>query len=183
MQRKRAFFDYQDLEARYEKRPSLWVEPIGDWGEGTVSLIEIPSGQEIHDNIVGFWRPKDPLRAKKEYLLNYRLHWCWSSPRKSDLALVADTRSGAGQDKNARLFVIDFVGDKLKALPKETTLKAEVGSSKGKLQHVVTQPNPETGGWRVSFELLPDGEKLVEMHVHLLADQPLAESWLYRWQP
>ncbi len=32
MQRKRTFADYQDLESRYEKRPSLWVEPIGDWG-------------------------------------------------------------------------------------------------------------------------------------------------------
>lgn len=31
MQRGRDFGDYQDLEARYENRPSLWVEPIGDW--------------------------------------------------------------------------------------------------------------------------------------------------------
>src|SRR6266542_1414282 len=49
IQRKRDFRDYQDLEAHYEKRPSLWIEPIGDWGSGGVFLVEIPSKEEIHD--------------------------------------------------------------------------------------------------------------------------------------
>jgi len=40
-------------------------------------LIEIPSDNEVNDNMVGLWRPKEPLKAKGEYLLNYRLHWCW----------------------------------------------------------------------------------------------------------
>ena len=84
MQRERAFADYQDLEAHYEKRPSLWVEPIGDWGEGVVELVEIPTDREVNDNIVAFWRPHDPLKAKGEYLLNYRLHWCWSAPAGGD---------------------------------------------------------------------------------------------------
>ena len=34
LQRDRSFAHYEDLEARYEKRPSLWVEPIGDWRDG-----------------------------------------------------------------------------------------------------------------------------------------------------
>ncbi len=80
MQRKRNFEDYEDLEAHYENRPSAWIEPIGDWGEGIVELVEIPSDREVNDNMVAFWRPHDPLRAKGEYLLSYRLHWCWSAP-------------------------------------------------------------------------------------------------------
>ena len=78
------FGDYQDLEAHYENRPSLWVEPIGDWGEGVVELVEIPTNREVNDNIVAFWRPHDPLKAKGEYILNYRLHWCWSVPAGDD---------------------------------------------------------------------------------------------------
>ena len=39
------------LEARYEKRPTLWIEPKGTWGPGYVELIEIPTTVEIHDNI------------------------------------------------------------------------------------------------------------------------------------
>ncbi|MEJ1977991.1 MAG: glucan biosynthesis protein [Acetobacteraceae bacterium] len=64
MQRKRIFADYEDLESRYENRPCCWVEPVGDWGEGAVVLVEIPTDKESNDNIVAFWRPKQPLQAK-----------------------------------------------------------------------------------------------------------------------
>ena len=77
-QRARKFTDYQDLEAVYQKRPSLWIEPRGDWGQGVVELVEIPSDKEVNDNIVAFWRPHDPLKAKNEFKLAYRLHWCWT---------------------------------------------------------------------------------------------------------
>jgi glucans biosynthesis protein len=182
MQRKRAFADYDDLEARYEKRPSLWVEPIGDWGEGAVDLVEIPSSHEIHDNSVAFWRPKAPLQAKQEYTFTYRLHWCWDTPAKSHLARIVDTRSGLTWDQKARLFVIDLVGDALKGLPAEAKLRAEVSGGPGRIQHAVAQPNPETGGWRMSFELDPQGAKLVELRAQLLGEAgPLSEVWLYRW--
>ena len=95
MQRERDFGDYQDLEAHYENRPSLWVEPIGDWGEGVVELVEIPTDREINDNIVAFWRPHDPLKAKGEYILNYRLHWGWSVPAGDDAGRGGRRRDAA----------------------------------------------------------------------------------------
>jgi glucans biosynthesis protein len=64
MQRQKNFLAYQDLESNFETRPSLWAEPIGDWGEGSVQLIEIPTKEEIHDNIAGFWRPKIRCKPK-----------------------------------------------------------------------------------------------------------------------
>ena len=63
LQRDRNPADYQDFEAVYDRRPSLWIEPVGGWGEGAVVLTEIPSDAEIHDNVVAFWRPKAPLPA------------------------------------------------------------------------------------------------------------------------
>ncbi len=33
-QRARSFHSFEDLEARYEKRPTLWIEPKGTWGPG-----------------------------------------------------------------------------------------------------------------------------------------------------
>jgi glucans biosynthesis protein len=53
-QRNRDPARYQDFEASYEKRPTLWVEPVGDWGRGAIMLIEIPSDSEINDNIVAY---------------------------------------------------------------------------------------------------------------------------------
>lgn len=177
MQRKRNFADYHDLEARYEKRPSLWVEPIGDWGEGMVDLVEIPSSHEIHDNVVAFWRPSKPLQAKQEYSFTYRLHWC----RKPALAKVIDTRSGLSWSQKTRLFVIDFAGDALKGLPADAKLRAEASTGQGKVQNAVAQPNPETGGWRLSFELEPQG-KLAELRGQLVGDDgPVSEVWVYRW--
>ena len=110
VQRRRAFTDYQDLEARYERRPSLWVEPIGDWGQGAVQLVEIPSKSESNDNIVAFWHPQHPLPSDVEYRCTYRLHWCWTPPVVPTQAITAATRTGAGPEPNTRRFIIDFVG-------------------------------------------------------------------------
>lgn len=42
MQRKRAFTDFEDVALNYEKRPSLWIEPIGDWGQGLLTWSKFP---------------------------------------------------------------------------------------------------------------------------------------------
>ncbi|MCX5926961.1 MAG: glucan biosynthesis protein, partial [Cyanobium sp. LacPavin_0920_WC12_MAG_63_22] len=57
LQRGRDFSHYEDLDDRYDKRPSAWIEPKGDWGKGTVDLVEIPTADETNDNIVAFWNP------------------------------------------------------------------------------------------------------------------------------
>jgi glucans biosynthesis protein len=180
MQRQRDFRSYQDLESRYEARPSLWVEPIGDAGEGAIQLVEIPSKQEIHDNIIAFWRPTQPLKAKGEHIFNYRQHWCWE--RGGDLAKVVDTRSGAAPRENTRRFVIEFWSEKLKSLSPDAKPRAEVSAAEGKIENVVAQPNPVTGAWRVAFELSHGGAKLVELRARLmLEEKPLSETWVYRW--
>src|SRR5439155_18746334 len=49
MQRDRAFSSYEDVEARYERRPSAWVVPVGRWGPGRVELLQLPTPDETHD--------------------------------------------------------------------------------------------------------------------------------------
>src|SRR5690625_3003467 len=63
MQRDRNFDHYQDLGLEYEKRPSAWIEPKGDWGDGHLELVEIPSDSEMNDNIALYWVPKDKVKA------------------------------------------------------------------------------------------------------------------------
>lgn len=184
LQRDRKFSTYEDLEARYERRPSLWVEPIGDWGEGEVFLVEIPTQGEIHDNVVSFWRPRAPLRAKAEYLFNYRLHWCGLPPGRSPLATVEKTRMGSSWRKERRLAVIDLVGDTLKDIPRDAKLVPEVWSSRGRIENAVAQANPETGGWRISFDMPEERDAVFELRARLMGESgPLSETWLYRWTP
>lgn len=182
LQRKRDYAGYLDLEVTYEKRPALWIEPIGDWGQGMVTLVEIPTANETNDNIVAFWRPGGKLGAHGEYPFTYRMHWGWERPSVGPLARVVATRIGMGEKPDTRVFVLDFLGDSVKGLAPDAKLRVELGSSAGKADNVFSIANPETGGWRISFDMTPGGEKLVEMHCFLANDQgPLTETWIYRW--
>lgn len=180
MQRERDFFAYEDLESRFEKRPSLWVEPIGDWGEGAVDLVEIPTKEEIHDNIIAFWRPKEPLKAKGEYIFTYRLHWGDGSPNPGPLARFVKTRTGMAPEGRRR-FVLEATGAALQGVD-PNQVKATVSADKGEIRNLVLQPNPLTGGSRVSFELDTKKEPLIELRAQLaLQDRPISEVWIYRW--
>jgi periplasmic glucans biosynthesis protein len=184
LQRHRAFTDYHDLEARYERRPSLWVETIGNWGSGAVQLVEIPSKTDYHDNIVAFWRPAQPIQAQSEERRAYRLHWCWTPPVTPPLATTADTRVGAGQEKGTRLFVIDFVGGRLAELTQDAPVRMDITTSVGAVKNSVARPNVDTRSWRVSFVLDPAGGRLCDMRGILkLGEEPLSEIWSYRWTP
>jgi len=184
LQRHRAFADYQDLDALYERRPSLWIETIGYWGSGAVQLVEIPSKTDYHDNIVAFWRPSRPLPAQSEERHAYRLYWCWTPPVTPPLAIAADTRVGAGVERGTRLFVIDFVGGRLAELPPDAPVHMTITTSAGAVKPLMARPNPAIGGWRVRFVLDPAGAKLCEMRGTLkLGEESLSEVWSYRWTP
>lgn len=180
LQREHRFEAYNDLESAFEKRPSLWTEPIGDWGEGSVELLEIPTKEEIHDNIVAFWTPKAPIALGREHNFIYRLSWGWDNPKPAPLATVALTSDGLAAD-NTRLFVLDFVGNNLQKLDTQS-VRGLVEAKGIEIKNIVTQPNPKTSGWRLSFEFV--GKSKAELRALLLrGDQPLSETWIYRWIP
>jgi periplasmic glucans biosynthesis protein len=180
MQRQKNFFAYQDVESSFEKRPSLWAEPIGDWGEGAVRLIEIPTKEEVHDNIAVLWHPKAPLQAKGEHTYTYRLHWGPDVPKPTALARFSRTAVGA-RGEGGRIFVLDLIGDRLKHVDAKK-IRGLIDAGKTKVQNIVTQPNPATGGWRLSFEL-PNKEKgPVEIRASVMQDNDaISEIWVYRW--
>ena len=178
MQRERDFAAYQDLESRFERRPSLWVEPIGDWGEGAVVLFEIPTKAEIHDNIAAFWRPKTALRAKGEHNLTYRLHWGPDASKANTLARF--TRTGIGTRDGAKLFVLELAGDRLKGLDPES-VKGVVSANNADVTNIVVQRNPETNGWRLSFQCAVDDMPVELRAVLLHNDEQVSETWIYRW--
>lgn len=185
LQRNRDFNNFQDLEAHYERRPSLWVEPVGNWGRGAVVLVEIPTESEIHDNIVAYWSPKDIIPAGTEYSFAYRLVWGTSPVAAQGEAVIDATRSGragiAGPTPK-RLFVIDYrFHNPLLGIE---TLKptASVKNSGGSVKNIVVNENALNGGYRVTFELDPMNEKLIELRLDLdFTDGRKAESWMYQW--
>ncbi|MGH7072244.1 MAG: glucan biosynthesis protein, partial [Acetobacteraceae bacterium] len=80
VQRDRDFDHYQDEAAQYQRRPSYWVAPLGNWGQGRVELVEIPSSEEIHDNIIAYWVPATPLTPGQPFNFSYLLTAYLTSP-------------------------------------------------------------------------------------------------------
>ncbi|BBL72202.1 glucans biosynthesis protein G [Methylogaea oryzae] len=184
MQRDRAFDHYQDLDARYQQRSSLWVEPLGDWGAGSVYLIEIPSEAEKYDNIVAFWVSDQPALKGQERVFNYRLHYLLDSSLEPDGGRVVSTRVGLqAAGSNKRRFAVDFVGDELKYFSDKAAVEAELSASSGKISDVAVTRNSETGGWRLSFVLEPAVDKdVVDLRAYLKSGgEVLSETWLYQW--
>jgi glucans biosynthesis protein len=169
VQRRRSFSDFEDLEARYERRPSAWVEPKGNWGSGAVHLVEIPSEEEIHDNIVAFWQPREPYRKGSDYSFGYRLLWPDDAPQREAKAVVLKTLSGLAhgpERKNEAVrFAVDFGGQslrKLRGLP-----GAALSATAGKISEPIVEPNPSTGGVRANFVLTPGDAEAIELRLEL----------------
>lgn len=189
LQRDRNFDHYQDLESVYEKRPSAWVEPLGNWGKGVVQLVEIPTDADWNDNIVAFWVPDEPAREGKEWQFEYRLYFTLDKPGLPPAGRTYATRVGRGGvggeiEPDKRKFALDFVGGQLQDLSADTPIDAVITSSSGKIDNISVQKNRFINGWRVHFELKPDGTRPVELRCFLKhGADTLTETWSYQWEP
>jgi glucans biosynthesis protein len=179
-QRERDFARYEDAEAHYERRPSAWVEPQGDWGEGAVVLVEIPTASEFNDNIVAFWRPARTLAAGAEHRFDYRLYWSDQPPDSVPLARVAATRGGASvNDPARRSLVVDFA---LGELPFDG-LEPRASASAGEIESISLIRLPGEGRARAAIGYDPQDAELAELRLVLVDDEGrrASETWLARW--
>ncbi|QQM30323.1 glucan biosynthesis protein G [Martelella lutilitoris] len=188
-QRHRDFEDYQDAEAHYERRPSLLVEPLGNWGKGSISLVEIPTDKEVNDNIVAFWQPEAPAKAGGSAEYSYRLTWGAIEEDRARIARVVDIRSGEGgvsgteADEDVRKLVVDFAGGALDDLGGGSELQERLHITNGEIVHSTVSAIRGEGVWRLAIDVRPAGEAPVEL-VGALSDgsRDLSEIWLYQWR-
>lgn len=180
MQRSRRFDQFNDLEALYHRRPSLWVTPGEGWGRGSVALVEIPTDREIYDNIVAYWRPAEDIVPGQSHRMTYRLDWGGQPAPQGQKVRVLNTASG-GRPEGGRIFTIDFengpnVPDDL------SQIDQLIRSGAGTVTPGIVQRNPQTGGPRLAFTFQAEGATWAEFRAQLrLGGQPLSEVWLYRW--
>lgn len=186
MQRDRAFNNYEDVDMRYELRPSAWVVPKGKWGPGKVELVQIPTPDETNDNIVAFWVPDDPPRPRQPYDFEYRLLWQKGTETRPPLAWVTQTRRWHGyhtrKPDNSIAFVVDFDGTALKKLPADVQPEGTVSAdANGELLGINTRRNAATGGWRMTLRVRRlDDKKPLELRGQLRGGgTTLSETWSY----
>lgn len=177
-QRHRKFTDFEDMEAHYEARPSAWVEPIGSWGPGHVELVEIPTNSEIHDNIVAFWQPSEPLMANRAYSFKYKISWgtLFDVENQGGRILSTATGKALGSD-TVRDLVIDYSSADL-----PENLVVDAIASSGRIVGTVQKFIPQTGNYRVVVKFEPGKEDFSELRVSLSSKgKAWGETWLYRW--
>jgi glucans biosynthesis protein len=174
----RDFADFEDSEARYHHRPSARVVPDGNWGEGAVTLVEIPTGDEFMDNVVAFWRPAQPLAAGEEYRFAYSLTWTLAPALTGSATSILQSRSGREHDQpGARRYVVDFSGDATGLTPDLTS------PNEAALDGLSLFALPGGRGTRATFLLRPGDTDSVELRLVLRDSEGAAASpvWLHRW--
>ncbi len=186
LQRERDFGRYQDEEAHYQRRPSYWITPLGDWGKGIVELVETPSGDSARENIIAFWVPRVRPEPHRPYTYSYLLSAYLHSPSWPPGGRVISTRSAPVSDRvGARRILIDFTGGDLDSLQASEPIRAEIDARRGgTINDVSVQRLAENGVWRVSFQVAAKGAQATDLRCYLsLYGEALTETWSAPWTP
>jgi glucans biosynthesis protein len=181
MQRDRRFASYEDVEARYERRPSAWVRPLGDWGAGRVELVQLPTPDETHDNVVAYWVPARLPEAGQPLEFAYELSWQGDEQQRPPSSWVSPAEQAAQPQ-----FVLDFAGPALDALPPGAAVQAVVSANaNGRVIEAVAYPNPATSSWRVSLRVVRiDPNRPVELRAFLQHQHhAVSETWTHLLLP
>jgi periplasmic glucans biosynthesis protein len=195
LQRDRRFSAYEDGEAAYHLRPSLWIEPTSDWGPGRVMLMEIPTTNELADNTVAMWEPAKIPQPGDKIEFSYRQHWTMDDDPSLANGYVVATRTGVHDwQPEQRTIAVEFQGNALNQ-QSETPLTPVVealgeGAERVKIQGVTIQSMPEDR-WRVAFQIAPaaEGGKLADLGPVELrccikrGENFLTETWVHRVTP
>lgn len=186
------FDRYQDLEARYDRRPSLWCERRGNWGKGWIELVQIPTDDEIHDNIVAYWRPEQAPPGEP-LSFAYTLSWHFPDERRPPTGRVVASRTEKWKKPDTKTFILDFEGGGLEKLGPGDAVEGDVSVGPGaRLVEQQVYKNVVTGGWRLVFQLKPENDPppaegiaperrpLVELRAYLKrSGSALTETWSY----
>jgi glucans biosynthesis protein len=186
LQRDRKFESYEDLEAGYHMRPSVWIEPLSPWGEGTIRLIEFSTGTEYADNILACWIPSVLPQVGQPLEIKYRMHWFTESAAFPPLSRTLSTRiSSVIGAPGARKFVLDFSTTPEMEATGLKKIELDLTVSGGGILQKNLMKNGPANTWRVVFDIQPDDKgETVELRCTLkAAGKPLTETWTYLWLP
>jgi periplasmic glucans biosynthesis protein len=208
LQRDREYLHYEDVEANYHARPSLWVVTEGQWGPGRVHLVELSAHDETGDNLVAMWEPRNPPAVNEPFRFAYRIFWTKDPNPAQAGSWVTATRVGLQPWRpGERLCVVDFKGPAVDKLAPETPVTAVVAPADptlAEIKDVTVHRNGPAGTWRLSFFARPAGVELpkpagadeypklkppqfkgpVELRAFLKhGEDVLSETWNYRLDP
>jgi glucans biosynthesis protein len=188
VQRDRNFDHYQDLEARSDRRPSVWIAPKQDWGRGRVELVEIPTDDDTNDNLVAYWVPDALPPNNGPLAYSYDMSWFDDDRARPPGARAAATRRDENGPEGTTRFLVDFEGGRLPKLDPETVVRGVLTvdgreDSPAILDQQAVR-NPVTGGWRLVFLIRNPEDAPRDLRAFLqLGEDSLSETWTTVLEP
>ena len=183
---------FLDRWLNYERRPSLWIEPRGNWGKGAFHLVEFPTDHEDFDNIGCYWVPAEPVKAGQQLAFSYRMHWNADEPAPpAGIARPVTTRIGRGGFPYSRAnppelkrLVVEFAGGQLESFPNDRKPEPVISLSRGQISSVFLETTSWNKAWRLQFDLKAEGPDPVDIRAFLRdGDKALTETWLFKLHP
>ncbi|WP_018075769.1 glucan biosynthesis protein [Novosphingobium nitrogenifigens] len=178
IQRDQAFDHYQDDYSFYDRRPSLWVEPVGDWGAGAIMLYEMNGASETVDNMAAMWIADAPARAGQRRDFAYRLVWTSRDPSADANAHCVDVFEGPGgvpgadPIAGATRYVFQFRGGGLAELDRRSGIEAVTDLPPASVLLNKAEPvGGQPGLWRVTLDVRTEGLKQSEFRLFLRRGQ------------
>jgi len=192
MQRDRKFENYQDIELNYEERPSYWIEPVGNWGEGRIELIELATKDETFDNTIVAFIPNRVIEPGKPFSFAYRMRSLTDGGNLHKLGRTVNTftapahalGSNEAQRPDARRFMIDFAEGEMAYFLKEPNLvQIDATVTGGKFMRSFLVPNPAIKGFRVMVDAELHPTDFTRVTVLLRSEgRPITETWNWSWK-
>ena len=188
LQRDGKFSNYEDLGARYDKRPNAWVEAQGEWEQGNVVFVQLPTADETNDNIVAFWTPKAPVNPNTPLRLAYDVSFGKADIPKNPMGTVVNTfigdgnRIGGGKAPNAYRVIVDFTGGRLSKLSSNAPINGQVTAlDDGEILEHFVEYHEQIKGWRLSILAKPSPQHQLHLRAFLHNEKTtLTETWTYR---
>ena len=172
MQRKRDF----NALSRISRRATSAARACGSSRSATGArarsqLVEIPTNDEINDNIVAFWRPQAAARAPRANIAyTYRLHWGATEPEPLPLAQVARDRASAPAARRARRLFVHRLRrrERSRHSGRRRSARCDVSRRQGQVaQRRRRSPIRKSAACALSFQLAAGSEKLIELRAQL----------------
>ena len=191
LQRDRDFSSYQDLDLNYESRPSYWIEPHENWGEGRVELVELPTTDETNDNIVASFVPLVQAETGKPINYGYKMLAALDLKKLSPNGRVINTFQTAARalgsreipPPGSRRFLIDFAGGDLSFYLNDPALVELVPSvSAGRILRSFVIANARIDGIRAVIDVQANSGQTIDIRAFLRANgRTLTETWTFPW--
>jgi glucans biosynthesis protein len=184
IQRNRAFYHYDDHNARYDKRPSVWVTPDIPWENGTIELLELPGAHEGIDNLACYWRPNELPDVGVPVELSYTLDFFAGDPSDHNV-LGRATNLSVNRDSSDGVIAMEvrFAGTALRVLPADAAIEIKANAGRGEIQSRELTKT-DTGDWLLSVHVRPEGKEPVELEWQLFSDEhAVSEQFRYLLPP